>query len=116
MLKDLIVVSGVMFWILIVYFYVKSIVIFLKIKVKIEQRSYKGFIIENINFLSKLSSIDELKFYFPITFLFKNNIPNIDIVDIKLLWERKFTYEKWFFIMMILGFLMIPIIEFFVPV
>ena len=115
MLKNLIVFFGILFWILIIYFYVKSVMLFLIIKVKSEQRSYKGFIIENINFLTKLSSINELKLYLPIAFLFKNDIPNRDIESIKHLWERKFACEKGFFIILILGILMIPAIEFFLP-
>jgi len=115
MLKTLIVFLGILFWILIVYFYVKSVMLFLIIKVKSEQRSYKGFIIENINFLTKLSSINELKFYLPIAFFFKDNVPYRNIESIKLLWERKFAYERAFFIIMILGGVMIPVIEFFLP-
>lgn len=117
MAVDFLFILGLVFTTTFIGLYVYNIVLFLKIRALRNQRIYKGFFLEQMDFLFNSGSFSELVNYLPISRYVKdaNDLYKKDILiggNICTLWKTKFLVELWIAILFVLGIATIPVIEF----
>lgn len=101
---------GIAFFILFFLIYIKSIILYLKIRALKEHRPYKGFIIEHLDFFSNINSFSELIYYLPFSRYIKPIKTNSD--EIQFLWSKKRKLELYLAALFVLGLFAIPVMEY----
>lgn len=107
---NLISFFGIIFFVLFFCIYVRSIILYLKIRALKQQRPYKGFIEEHFNFFLDITSFSQLPYYLPFAKYLKPL--TTDTEEMQLLWQKKYKLELYLLALFVLGLFAIPTMEY----